>query len=324
LRVLITGATGFVGAALARALVRQGAEVHALSRPTADRNRLQDVPIKWHEGDITDSKSLNGAFASTEYLIHAAGKLGQAGISEDDYRRIHVDGTRNVLAAALAGGTKRVLHISSPGVLGPIAGDPAQEDAPFSPSNPYERTKAAAELVTQEFAQRGLAIVVARPEFIYGPGDLHVLKLFQAIYRRRFFYIDGGLHYCHPTFIEDAVRGMLLCLTRGEPGQVYHVAGPRPVTFRELGETIATALRVRRPSLSLPSWLASTGAVGLEGLARAVGQTPPLTRTSVAFFSQNRRFSFEKAHRELGYAPEYDLAAGVARSVSWYREHGWI
>jgi dihydroflavonol-4-reductase len=132
------------------------------------------------------------------------------------------------------------------------------------------------------------------------------------------------LHCCHPTFIDDAVQGMLLCLTRGEPGQVYHVAGPRPVTFRELGETIATALRVQPPSLNLPSWLASTGAVGLEGLARAVGKTPPLSRTGVAFFSQDRRFSSEKAHRELGYTPQYDLAAGVACSISWYREHGWL
>lgn len=325
MRVLITGATGFVGAALARTLVGQGAEVHVLCRPTADRRCLANLKVTWHEGDITDAGSLNGAFGSAEYVIHAAGKLGEAGVPEQVYHRIHVDGTRNVMAAALAAkSAKRVLHVSSPGVLGPIIGDPATEDAPSRPTNPYERTKAAAEQVALDFAAQGLAVVVARPEFIYGPGDRHVLRLFKAVHRQRFFYIDGGHHYCHPTFIEDAVQGMLLCLARGRPGQVYHVTGPRPVTFRELGETIATGLRVRAPSLSLPRWLALAGAVGFAGLARAVGVTPPLSRTGVAFFSEDRRFSSSKAFRELGYTPEYDLAAGVRRSVAWYRERGWL
>jgi len=325
MRVFITGATGFLGGAVTRALALQGAEIHVVSRPTADRSALNAAVARWHDGDVTEPASLNSIFADAQCIIHAAGKLGQAGVPEQVYSRVHVEGTRNVLAAAAAAKTRpRVLHVSSPGVLGPITGEPATEDAPCRPTNPYERTKAAAEQVARQFATQGLPVVIARPEFIYGPGDRHVLRLYQAIDRRRFFYIDGGRHFCHPTFIDDAVQGMLLCLSRGKPGEVYHIAGPRPVTFRELGETIATNLGVRPPSMSLPRWLALTGAIGLEGLAALTGRTPPLSRTGVAFFSEDRRFSWNKSHNELGYTPQYDFPAGVARTVAWYRQQGWL
>lgn len=324
-RVFVTGATGFFGGALIRALTQHGVEIHALVRPTADRRALDGLPVTWHEGDITLPASLKGLFAGATFIIHAAGRLGEAGVPEDVYQRIHVDGTRNVLAAASdAADGPRVLHISSPGVLGPIKGDPAGEDAPLAPSNPYERTKAAAEKVAQDFSRRGLQVFIARPEFVYGPGDRHVLGLFRAILRGQFFYIDGGRHFCHPTFIDDAVEGMLACLKRGRPGETYHITGPRPVTFRELAETIAGALGVPAPRLNLPRGLAMAGAAGLEALASLTGRKAPLGRSGVAFFSEDRRFSWQKARYDLAYAPRYDLKAGVEETVRWYRQRGWL
>jgi nucleoside-diphosphate-sugar epimerase len=325
MRVLITGATGFLGGALARALAREGAEIHALARPTADRSALHGVAVTWHEGDVIVPETLSGVMAGVAWIVHAAGRLGQAGVPEGVYHRLHVDGTRNVMAAALATGSQsRVLYVSSPGVLGPITGSPAAEEAPFAPSNPYERSKAAAERVALEFAARGLPVLICRPEFVYGPGDRHVLGLFQAVRRGQFFYIDGGRHLCHPTFVADAVAGMLLCLRCGRSGEIYHLAGPRPATFRELGETIATALGVRPPWVSLPRWSAMLGASGFEVLGRLSGRRPPLSRTGVAFFSEDRLYSWQKAHEELGYTPEYDLATGVAHAVAWYRQQGWL
>jgi dihydroflavonol-4-reductase len=324
-RVFITGATGFVGGALATALAQQGAEIHALTRPGADRCSLKDLAITWHEGDITNPASLNGALAHADCIIHAAGKLGQAGVPEQVYRQVHVDGTRNIMTAALASRSRPlVLHVSSPGVLGPVAGTPANEDAPYRPTNSYERTKASAERVAREFAAQGLRVVIARPEFIYGPGDRHVLRLFHSVRQRRFLYIDSGRHLCHPTFIEDAVRGMLLCLDHGKPGQVYHIAGPRPITFRELGATIAASLGVRPPVLTVPRGFARVGVFGLEAVSRVIGRTPPLTRTGLAFFSEDRQFSWKKANAELGYVPQFDFAKGTACTVAWYRKHQWL
>lgn len=319
-KIAITGATGFVGGALARALAARGHEIIALARPSARRDHLADLPITWVTGDVTDRESLRGKFAGAEWLIHAAGMLGQAGVPERAYFDLHEQGTNNVLAEAETAVIQRILHVSSPGVLGPISGPPADETTPLAPSNPYERSKAAAEQVALVYARGGLPVVIVRPEFIYGPGDLHVLGLFQAVRDGRFFTISGGQHTCHPTYIDDAVQGMLLALERGRVGEIYHVAGPEPVTFRELGETIAVALGVPPPRLNLSRPLAMAGATGLELLARPLKKRPPLSRTGVAFFSESRRFSWQKAHAELGYTPNYDLPTGVARTVAWYQE----
>jgi len=325
MRVVVTGATGFLGGALACALAEEGAEVHALARSTSDRSGLAGVGVIWHVGDVTEPASLRDFVAGADWIIHAAGRLGEFGVPEQTYQQINVDGTRNALAAAMKTGCQtRVLHVSSAGVLGLTPRGPGIEDLPYAPTNPYERSKAAAERVALEFAAQGLPVVICRPAFVYGPGDRHVLGLFRAVRRGRFFLIEGGRHLCHPTFIADAVAGMLLCLRRGRSGAIYHIAGPCPATFRELGETMAAALGVRAPRLSVPRRAAMLGAMGLEILGRASGRKPPLSRAGVDFFSEDRCYSWQRAHDELGYAPEFDLATGVARTIDWYRERGWL
>ncbi len=330
MKIGITGVTGFVGGALAAVLAAEGHEIVGVVRPSTPKKIGHGLTwintdlVSWREGDVTDPASLRGVFDSVDWLIHAAGMLGQAGVPEDDYFRLHEDGTAHVLAEAERAGVNRVLYVSSPGVLGPVSGPPADETTPLAPSNPYERSKAAAERVALKFAREGLPVVIARPEFIYGPGDLHVLGLFQAVGNGRFFTIDGGRHTCHPTYIDDAVTGMILVLKNGRAGDIYHITGPEPVTFRELGETIASVLNVPPPRFNLPRWLAWLGAVGLELLFGAIGRQPPLSRTGVAFFSEDRRFSWQKAHLQLSYTPQFDLERGVAATVNWYREQGLL
>lgn len=321
MRVAVTGATGFVGGALVRALLAQGHTVVALARPSSQRAQLAHLDIVWETGDVTDRDSLRGKFAGVDWLIHAAGMLGAAGVPERAYHQLHEQGTNNVLAEAETAVIKRILYVSSPGVLGPISGSPAEETAVLAPSNPYERSKAAAEQVAQVYAKAGLPVIIARPEFIYGPGDTHVLGLFQAVGDGKFFYIDGGKHLCHPTFIEDAAAGMLLALEKGRFGEIYHITGPEAVTFREFGETIAAELGVAPPKLSLPKPVALWGALGLEMLGKVAGKRPPLSRTGVAFFSETRSFSWQKAQAELGYTPQFDLKSGIAETVAWYREN---
>lgn len=321
-RIVIMGATGFVGGALAQRLVGEGHVVVGVARPGSSKARLDG--IEWLEGDVTRPGTLAGLFDGADWVIHAAGMLGQAGVPEATYRALHVDGTRQVLTEiARSGSQARVLYVSSPGVLGPISGEQgADELTPLAPSNPYERSKAEAERVALGFA--GVDVVVARPEFIYGVGDTHVLGLFSAVQRGLFFYIGRGQYVCHPTYIADAVEGLLGCLERGRTGEVYHIMGPRPVTFRVLGETIAKELGVGAPWLMIPRPVAWLGAMGLELVGQLTGKTPPLSRTGVAFFSENRRFSWQKAHNALGYTPRFDLQAGVAKTVAWYRSEGLL
>ncbi len=324
MKVVVTGATGFVGGALVRALLAEGHEVVGVKRPSSHQPNLQHPNLTWANADVTDPASLRGLFDRADWLIHAAGMLGQAGVPESAYFQLHEQGANNVLTEAEKASIARILYVSSPGVLGPISGPPADETAPLAPSNPYERSKAAAEMVAQVHARAGLPVIIARPEFIYGPTDLHVLGLFKAVRDGRFFTINGGQYHCHPTYIDDAVSGMLLALRNGRPGQIYHITGPKPVAFRVLGQTIAAALGVPPPRLSLPRWLAWLGAAGLEIGLGLVNKQPPLSRTGVAFFSEDRRFSWQKAHEELGYTPQFDLERGVAETVAWYRAKGLV
>lgn len=324
MKVVVTGATGFVGGALVRALLDEGHEVVGVKRPSSSPPTLQSPNLTWVTGDIIDPASLHGVFDGADWLVHAAGMLGQAGVPERAYFELHEQGANNVLTEAKKAGVGRVLYVSSPGVLGPISGPPADETAPLAPSNPYERSKAAAEQVAQTYAGAGLPLIIARPEFIYGPTDLHVLGLFRAVRDGRFFTINGGHHTCHPTYIDDAVTGLLLALQNGRSGQIYHITGPKPVTFRELGQTLAAALGVPAPRLNLPRGLAWLGAAGLELGLGLINKPPPLSRTGVAFFSEDRRFSWQKAHHELGYTPQFDLERGAVETVAWYRENGLI
>ena len=356
MKVVLTGATRFVGGALARRLAAEGVELHALTLPGSDRSRLAGVPVTFHSGDITTPAGLDGLFDGATWVIHAAGMLGRAGVSAATYNRINAEGVGHVLAAVerawqqgrTAAGL-RVLHVSSAGVLGPVrqagmkdeggrmSSEPPlrdssfrlhpssfDESSPLAPSNAYERSKALGEAVAAGFARDGLPLVVARPEFIYGPGDVHVLGLFRAIQRGLFFYIGDGTNTCHPTYVDDMVDGLLACLRRGAPGGVYHIAGPRPLPFRELAETIAAALGVPPPRRRVPVPLAWLGAAGLEAAGKLLGRDVPLSRTGVAFFSENRRSTYAKAERELGFAPRVELPEGVGRTVGWYRQEGLL
>lgn len=319
--VAITGANGFIGSAIARQLVGQGIAVRAIVRSSADMSRLKGVPVTVVAVDGFDPRSLRRVFAAVDGVVHAVGRLGRFGVPEDDYHELHVGGTRTVLEAILALDEQpRILYVSSPGVLGPVTGDiSADETFPLAPGNAYERSKAAAEMMVQRYCDR-LPIVIVRPEFVYGSGDTHVLGLFKAVQSGRFFYIDGGLARCHPTYIADATDGMVKALLAGKPGEIYHIAGPNPVTFFELGRTLAQVLDVRPPFMTL----SRKSALSLAGTMERFSKRPPLSKDGVAFFADDRHFSYEKARRELGYAPQVDWKTGVEMTAQWYRQQGLL
>jgi nucleoside-diphosphate-sugar epimerase len=174
-------------------------------------------------------------------------------------------------------------------------------------------------------ARLGIPLVIARPEFVYGPGDRHVLGIFRAVQRGIFFYIGSGDCLCHPTYIDDVVAGLMACATeRARPLEAYHICGPRPVTIREWIHAIADALDVRPPWLHLPKALVRLGDWAAETAGRALGIEPPLTLEGVRFFTESRAFSTEKARRELAWEPQVDIAEGTRRAVAWYREQGLL
>jgi dihydroflavonol-4-reductase len=186
--VLVTGATGFTGGHLAEHLVKHGDSVRALVRPRSrarfDASSLPSAGVVAMEGDLTDASALKRAADGVDVVYHIAATYREAGQPDSAYRAINVEGTRNVLEAARAGGAHRVVHCSTGGVHGHVANPPANEDAPFNPGDVYQETKLEAEQMARAFGDRtGFDVVVARPIGIYGPGDTRFLKMFRGLAR---------------------------------------------------------------------------------------------------------------------------------------------
>lgn len=325
MRVTVTGATGFTGRHLARALQARGHEVRAFVRNRATAADLEREGIILCVGDITDAQAVRRAVQGSDVIYHIAAVYREARHPYEYYRRINVGGTRNVLDAAQSGHAGRVVHCSTVGVHGDVTAVPADENAGFAPGDIYQITKLEGELLVQERIRAGMAATVFRPQGIYGPGDRRFLKLFTTIQRGVFRMIGSGDVLYHMTYVTDLVDGIILC---GEHpaavGQTYVLGGPRYTTVRELTETVARVVGTPLRRGHIPVAPVMMAAVACERVCRLFNVEPPLYPRRLDFFVKNRAFSIAKAQRELGYQPKVDLEDGLARTASWYREQGLL
>lgn len=324
MKVLVTGSSGFVGGYVSEWLSGEGFDTRAMVRAGGGSSLLDGFGVSVVYGDVNEKKSLKEAFFGVDVVVHAAGVLGEWGRPERYYAKVNVEGTRNVVDACVEDAVGRLVFIGSAGVLGPNVRD-AGESLPYAPSNAYERSKAEAEkIVLNAFREDGLPVVVLRPEFLYGPRDVHVLGLFKSIKKGLFPLIGGGLSLLHPTYIADLKVPLLNSIKKeAAAGETYLVTGERPVTVKEFSSLIADALGVSRPRLYLPSALAMAAALLCESIAKLSGLNPPLTKSRVLFFTQDRGFDSSKAKREIGLNPA-PLAYGIKETVKWYEKNGFI
>ena len=322
-RVLVTGATGFVGSRLTDVLLQQGHTIRALVR---DQAQLEAGPrLEVFEGDLTDPHSLAGIENDIDIVIHCAGQLGKWGVSEQRIFEINLHGCINLVERISEQPSIRLIHLSAGGVTGAVPSGIADETFDCKPGSPYEKSKYLAELeVLQRSRDNGISAVVVRPTFTYGPEDLHKLPLFRAIKRGRYALIGGGSSVNHPVYIDDLIAGILEAVERGRDGEVYILGGERPVSKKELAQTIAAALAVNPPRWSIPPFLAHMAASVLEPAARIFGFEPIVTHSRVSIASDNFGYSIDKAKKELGYRPAVNLQQGVAATVANYQEKGLL
>jgi nucleoside-diphosphate-sugar epimerase len=328
-RALVTGATGFTGAALATHLAARGDRTRALARRTSDpetRRRLSAAGIELVEGDLRDAESLNRACDGIDVVYHIAALYRQAGLGAQEYRAVNADAVRGLFQAAQRGGVRRIVHCSTVGVHGDVERPPANEDAPLRPGDVYQETKLQGEQIAREAASHsGVEVVVARPTGIYGPGDRRLLKLFREVARQRFIMLGRGQVYYHLTYIDDLVEGFRLC---GEvpqaAGRTYILAGPEVTTLDELVGLIAEEAGVRKRTWHLPVWPVWAAGALCEAICFPFRLSPPLYRRRVDFFTKSRAFDISRARAELGYDPCVGLREGIRRTLEWYRRAGWV
>jgi nucleoside-diphosphate-sugar epimerase len=321
-KVVVTGATGFTGRALARRLLADGLQVTCpVRRPDACAD-LAALGAEVVTGDLRDRDALFAAARGAGVVYHVAALYRSAGLPDAAYREVNVDGTRHLLEAAVAGGAARFVHCSTIGVHGHVEHPPADETAPFQPGDIYQRTKFEAEQLALSFAREGrLAVSVVRPAGIYGPGDLRFLKMFRMIQKRRFVVLGSGAPHLHLVYIDDLVDGFLLAATRPEAvGEPFIIGGETFLPLNELFALVAAKLGVPPPRLHLPIWPVWLLGAAVEAVCVPFGVEPPLYRRRVDFFKKSRAFSIEKARRLLGYSPRVSLSEGLDRTIAWYRK----
>ncbi len=321
-RALVTGATGYIGSHLVPSLRRAGYSIVALVRDESRAARLGEG-VELFVGDLTRPETLVGLERGVDVVVHCASDLGKWGTPDSRVHAVNVQGAIDLLRRFRESGLRRFVHLSAGGVTGPTQPRVVDETCDCKPATIYERTKLLAERRLLELALAwDVPLLVVRPTFTYGPGDPHKLPLFRAVQRGRYAFIGGGQSVNHPVFIDDVVRGILLALERGRPGEVYILGGPEPVTKRQLVHAIADGLGVKRPRASVPRWLAMIAAWNLEWLGRLLRFPPILTRSRVLMMTGNFGYSIAKARAELGYAPEIGLAEGIAAAVRSYEGEG--
>ena len=326
--VLVTGATGFVGSAIVRALVARGYAVRALVRATSPRNNLSGLDIECVEGDVRDAATVARAVAGVSSVVHAAADYRLWARDRGAIARTNVEGTRAVMRAALSAGVERIVYTSSVATLALRAdGQAADETSPLPESaavGAYKSSKVVAErLVESMVAGDALPAVIVNPSAPIGPRDIRPTPtgrmILAAASGRMPGFVDTGLNFVH---VDDVASGHVAALERGTVGQRCILGGENVLLVDMLGE-IARLAGHRPPRLKLPRAPLYPLAAAGEILAAFTGREPLLTLDGLRMSGKRMFFSSAKAERELGYRAR-PYVQGLRDAIDWFRAEGYL
>jgi dihydroflavonol-4-reductase len=326
---LITGASGFVGSAVLRHLVKAGHKVRALVRPDSDRRNLAGLPAEICVGDLADRASLDRAVAGCSILFHVAADYRLWVRQPRSIYECNVNGTRNIMSAAAQAGLSRIVYTSSVATLGLMAdGTPADEETPVSLGDMighYKRSKFLAETEVRRMAgEQGLPVVIVNPSTPIGPRDIKPTPtgrmIVDAVSGRMPAYVDTGLNLVH---VDDVAAGHILALERGKIGERY-ILGAVNMTLKQILWELASIAGTRAPRIRLPHNVVLPLAYVSEGWAWITrGKEPRVTRVGVRLAKKRMFFSTQKARRILGFQPR-PVEQGLRDAVDWFRKNGYL
>ena len=327
-KVLVTGATGFVGANVARLLLERGEDVRVLARAGSPRANIEGLPVEIVEGDLRDPEAVRRAVRGCGRVFHVAADYRFWARDPRELYRSNVDGTRNVMEACLAEGVGRVVHTSTVGTIGLSAlPAPCDETTPLAPgqlTSHYKRSKLEAERVALSYAGRGLDVVAVNPSAPVGPWDVKPTptgRILVDFARGRLpAYVDTGLNVVH---VRDVAAGHLLAAERGRTGERY-ILGHRDMTLAEILAELADILGRPAPRVRLPYAVAWLAGAASTAVATLVTRRPPaIPLESVRMARHRMFFDAGKAVRELGL-PQTPVREAFEDAIEWFRDRGYL
>lgn len=326
-RVLITGASGFVGSAVLRALSARGFDLRAVVRPSSPRTNLAGLSCEIVEGDMRDAEFMTRAAKNVRYLFHVAADYRLWARDREEIVRNNREGTRAVMTAALRASVEKIVYTSSVATLRPHGGAGADETSRLDEQGAigaYKRSKVVAErLVERMVRDEKLPAVIVNPSTPIGPNDVRPTPtgrmIIEAVMGRVPAFIDTGLNLVH---VDDVAAGHVLALERGRVGESYILGGQNASLEQMLG-VIAPLAGRPRPRIRLPRRPLFPLAYATEAVARLTGREPLLTVDALKMAKYRMFFTSAKAERELSYSAR-PYAQGVADAVAWFREAGYL
>ncbi|MGH6634618.1 MAG: hopanoid-associated sugar epimerase [Gammaproteobacteria bacterium] len=329
MRILITGASGFVGAAVLRKLIERGHEMRVLIRAGSSRVNLEGLRVEIVVGDLRDRPSLEQAVRTCEALYHVAADYRLWAHDPQELYHTNVTGTRNIVLAAADAGVRRIVYTSSVATLGLHPdGAPADEETPVSLDHMighYKRSKFLAEQeITRLVSEQGLPVVIVNPSTPIGPRDVKPTPtgrmVLDAATGRMPAYVDTGLNVVH---VDDVAEGHLLAFERGRIGERY-ILGGHNMTLRQILEYVARIIGGKPPRIRLPQGVILPFAYLSEAWARvSKAHTPPrLTVAGVRMSKKRMFFTSGKAERELAYRFRAAEQA-FEEAIAWFRAQGY-
>jgi dihydroflavonol-4-reductase len=323
---LITGASGFVGSAVARALIARGLHVRVLMRPTANRLNIAKLHCEPVAGDMRDQESMTAALKGARYLFHVAADYRLWARDPGEIERNNFKGAQATMGAALKAGVERVVYTSSVAALKPgdHAVDESSRHTPQSVIGAYKRSKLVAEREVERLVRdEGLPCVIVAPSTPIGPRDIKPTPtgrvIVEAATGRMPAFVDTGLNLVH---VDDVANGHLLALDKGKIGENYILGGEDVALETMLGD-IAFLSGRKAPTIKLPRGPLFPLAWGAELLARVTGKEPFLTADALRMSRYRMFFSSDKARRELGYTAR-PYKEGLKDALTWFRDNGYL